>query len=102
MAAGGTITVIQGWQPRGPDETSLRNAYLGRLIDKTEFLTLRAVDPSMADGSHAPRLKLQGIYTVLRTLSYDGEKERNAKSRPAAVEDLGERRPLLPLSCSIE
>jgi formylglycine-generating enzyme required for sulfatase activity len=98
MAAGGNITVIhQGSHPGGPDETSLRKAYLGRLIDKTEFLTLRGVDPSVADGSHDPRLKLQGIYTALRTLSYDGESGRNAKSPFASAEGLGERQALSAL-----
>ena len=78
----GTVTIVAGSAgaagqsiPEGPDETSLLKAYLGRLIGKTEFLTLRGVDPSITDGSYDPRLKLQRIYTALRTLSYEEEGE---------------------------
>lgn len=45
IAAGRDVTIVLGSsQASGPDDPSLRKAYLGRLIEKTEYLTLRGVD----------------------------------------------------------
>ncbi|HET9212980.1 MAG TPA: SUMF1/EgtB/PvdO family nonheme iron enzyme [Thermoanaerobaculia bacterium] len=93
---GKAVTVLHGSGHPGPDEASLLKAYLGRLIEKTEFLTLRGIDPSVADSGNDPRLKLQGVYTALRTLSYEEETSRTTKDPLAEV--AFRRRKLRPLS----
>jgi formylglycine-generating enzyme required for sulfatase activity len=53
----------------GPDEASLRSAYLKRLIDQTGFLSLSGIDPAIVGGEQDARLSLQAVYTALLTLT---------------------------------
>jgi len=75
--AGGDLTQIdridihlgEGASRAGPDETSLRRAYLRRLIAQTEILPLGRIDPAAVASNQDPQFKLHAVYTALLTRS---------------------------------
>lgn len=79
QGSGHTVTqTIQhfGASRPGPDENSLRSAYLHKLIAQAGHLTLSGVDPNVASSEKDARLSLNAVYTALMTLSWIEESLR--------------------------
>lgn len=70
-----TIQHFEAPRP-GPDEQSLRSAYLHKLIEQAGHLTLSGVDPNVASSEKDARLSLNAVYTALMTLSWIEESLR--------------------------
>lgn len=87
-AVGGDFTqnFIEASRP-GPDENSLRSAYLHKLVEQAGHLTLSGVDPNVASSEKDARLSLNAVYTALMTLSWIEESLRREESMVLPVED---------------
>src|SRR5262249_25164481 len=66
------------------DESTLRTAYLNRLLEQTGFLSLSGIDPAVASEKDT-RLQLGAVYTALLTRS-PRQEERPERTREALEE----------------
>ena len=81
-----TIQHFEAPRP-GPDEQSLRSAYLHKLVEQAGHLTLSGVDPNVASSEKDARLSLNAVYTALMTLSWIEESLQREESMVLSPED---------------
>lgn len=88
-----------------PDFSSLREAYLGQIVERTARLPLRGLDVSAGDPTKIQRPRLSQIYVNLDTKSHLPKEIRKAKKREISlpsVEKDEEREPISALKATIE
>lgn len=86
IAIGANITQQIYTRPNPASEpTALRTAYLNRLCNQTNLLSLAGVDPKAASDEAEARLNLGAVYTALLTLP-----ESDKRPTPGRHEGLGE------------
>lgn len=67
----GNVTINQTQHRAGPAPKTLREAYLNRLLEKANALSLAGIDPKAASAQAEAQLNLGAVYTALLTLTAD-------------------------------